>query len=234
MSFVASLPPPPSPAVDVQLSTDKSGYIIGEDTTAVLTAVVTDEYGDPIGGLGTGAFATTLNGSGDGITVTFVESGTPGTYTGNLDISGLTAGDHTVETTVTDSRLVSGNDSATFTMYEPGSGGTMHVGDLDADKVLANKNRWCAVFTVKIEDSSGNPVSGADVFFSVSGAGSGYGQAITGGDGTASYQTDWINGSGSVTFTVNDVTHATHTYSPADNHDPDGDSDGTSISILGP
>jgi len=119
-------------------------------------------------------------------------------------------------------------------MNEPGSGETMHVGDLDADIVLANKNRWCAVFTVKIEDSSDNPVGGADVSFSVSGLENGSGQAITGSDGTASYQTGWFNGSGSVTFTVNDVTHATLTYNAGDNHDPDGDSDGTSITISGP
>jgi hypothetical protein len=119
-------------------------------------------------------------------------------------------------------------------MYEPGSGGMMHVGDLDADIVLANKNRWCAVFTVKIEDSNEIPVGGADVSFSLSGDDSGNGQAITGSDGTASYQTGWINGSGSFTFTVNDVTLATYTYSPGDNHDPDGDSDGTSITASGP
>jgi len=199
---------------------------------AVLTAVVTDEYGDPISGLGAGAFATALDGAG--VTVTFSESATSGTYTGNLVISGLTAGNYTAETTVTDSRLASGSDSAMFSMNEPGAGGTMHVGDLDADIVLANKNRWCAVFTVKIEDSDDIPVSGADVSFSVSGAMSVSGQAITASDGTVSYQAGWINGSGSVTFTVNDVTHATLTYDPLGNHDPDGDSDGTSISISGP
>jgi len=234
-TFIASLPappPPPDPAVDVQLSTDKSGYIIGEDTTAVLTAVVTDEYGDPISGLAASAFATALNGGG--VTVTFSEGATSGTYTGNLVISGLTAGDYAVETTVIDTRAVSGSGSATFAMYEPGAGGTMHVGDLDADIVLANKNRWCAVFTVKIEDSSENPVSGADVSFSLSGAQSGSGQVTTGSDGTASYQTGWINGSGSMTFTVNDVTLATYTYSPGDNHDPDEDSDGTSITASEP
>jgi len=235
LNFVASTgapPAPPDPAVDVQLSTDKSGYIVGEDTTAVLTAVVTDESGDPISGLGAGAFVTTLDGGG--VVVTFSESATNGNYTGNLVISGLTAGDYTVETTVTDARLISGDGSATFAMYEPGAGGTMHVGDLDADIVLANKNRWCAVFTVKIEDSSEIPVGGADVSFTVSGAMSVNGQAITGGDGTVSYQTGWVNGSGSVTFTVNDVTLATYTYSPGDNHDPDEDSDGNSITASGP
>jgi hypothetical protein len=38
----------------------------------------------------------------------------------------------------------------------------------------------------------------------------------------------------SVTFTVSDVSHATHTYQLADNHDPDGDSDGTQIVVYKP
>lgn len=233
VNFIASTgppPPPPDPAVDVQLSTDKSAYIIGEDVTAVLTAVVTDEYGDPISGLA-GSFVTTLDGGS--VSPGFSE-GSAGTYTGSVSLDGLLAGDHTVQTVVTDSRGIEGSGSAMFSMNEPGAGGTMHVGDLDANIVLANKNRWCAEFTVKIVDSNGNPVNGADVSFSLSGNDSGSGQVTTGSDGTASYQAAWINGSGSVTFTVTDVTHATLTYSPGDNDDPDGDSDGTSITATGP
>jgi hypothetical protein len=39
---------------------------------------------------------------------------------------------------------------------------------------------------------------------------------------------------GSMTWTVDDVTHATLTYAPGDNTDPDGDSDGTSITVNKP
>jgi hypothetical protein len=38
----------------------------------------------------------------------------------------------------------------------------------------------------------------------------------------------------SLTFTVAGVAHARLTYSPADNQDPDGDSDGTSITVAMP
>jgi hypothetical protein len=38
----------------------------------------------------------------------------------------------------------------------------------------------------------------------------------------------------SVVLTVEGVSHATLSYDPAANHDPDGDSDGTSISIHSP
>jgi hypothetical protein len=37
-----------------------------------------------------------------------------------------------------------------------------------------------------------------------------------------------------VTFTVQDVAHATFAYQAADNADPDGDSDGTAISVNKP
>jgi hypothetical protein len=37
-----------------------------------------------------------------------------------------------------------------------------------------------------------------------------------------------------VNFTVNNVTHATLTYNAADNHDPDGDSNGTVIVVNKP
>ncbi len=38
----------------------------------------------------------------------------------------------------------------------------------------------------------------------------------------------------SVTFIVDNVTHATFSYNSGDNHDPDSDSDGTSIILLSP
>jgi len=37
-----------------------------------------------------------------------------------------------------------------------------------------------------------------------------------------------------VTFTVGNVTHATLTYNSAQNHDPDGDSNGTLITLSRP
>ena len=38
----------------------------------------------------------------------------------------------------------------------------------------------------------------------------------------------------SVTFAVTSISHASYTYEPATNHDPDGDSNGTSITIAAP
>ena len=103
---------PPSPAVNVDVSTDKTNYVSGSDTTAVLTVAVKDENSSAISGLDSSAFVTVLN---DITTaVVFAETATPGTYTGTLDISGFVDGTYTVGVTVTDTRSISGMGSASF------------------------------------------------------------------------------------------------------------------------
>jgi hypothetical protein len=115
------------PAVNVVLSTDKTEYLSGTDTTATLTAVVTDETAAAISGLNSTAFVTTLDGAS--ASVTFSETASPGTYTGDLNIVGLAVGSHTAEVTVTDTSNVSGSDSATFSIVSetplPGGTGTI-------------------------------------------------------------------------------------------------------------
>jgi hypothetical protein len=43
-----------------------------------------------------------------------------------------------------------------------------------------------------------------------------------------------MDGGSSVTFAVDGVAHSSLTYDATDNHDPDGDSDGTSITVSKP
>jgi len=54
---------------------------------------------------------------------------------------------------------------------------------------------------------------------------------MTGDDGTVTFTTGTIRGGSSVTFSVDNVSD-TLTYVPSDNHDEDGDSDGTTITVL--
>jgi len=202
---------PPPPAVNVVLSTDKTDYVSGTDDTAVLTAVVTDETGAAISGLTGTAFATTLNGTLV-TTVTFTETATVGTYTGNLDISD---GTHTVEVTVTDSRDLSGSGSATFTVgpapAEPtsatvvtvtkpsGTDGYATEGGRNSDKHL--------LITVALVDDLGNQVGGASVSIDLFRDGSfvASGTATTGTNGTVTFTLKNAR-SGCYTTTVTDVT----------------------------
>jgi len=84
---------PPEPAVNLELSNDKNDYKITE--TATLTAVVSDELGNPITTLGPEAFMTKLyeeelypTSPIDG-NVTFLPTPPDGTYTGILSFSDL-------------------------------------------------------------------------------------------------------------------------------------------------
>ena len=57
----------------------------------------------------------------------------------------------------------------------------------------------------------------------------------TDSNGQCSLTSSLLGGkTGSVTFTVNGVTHGTFSYDPANNSDPEGDSDGSAITISQP
>jgi hypothetical protein len=75
-------------------------------------------------------------------------------------------------------------------------------------------------------------LSNATVSGTWSGGTSGPASCITNSSGQCQVNTgDMKKNKKTVTFTVNNVTHATYTYNAAANHDPDGDSDGTSITV---
>jgi len=106
---------------------------------------------------------------------------------------------------------------------------TMHIADLDALAVPMPRN-WTATVTATVRDSAGAPVSSATV------TGSWKSRLVstctTGADGTCSVTT--TTKANSEQFTVTGVTHASLTYDPAANTDPDGDSNGTFIRIRRP
>jgi hypothetical protein len=117
----------------------------------------------------------------------------------------------------------------------PGSGTTMHVGDLDGASSPSNRNRWDATVTIAVHDASENPVVGATVNGIWSNGASGSGSCVTGDTGGCSIAKSNIKGGqSSVSFTVDSISHASMTYQSSANHDPDGDSDGTSIVISKP
>lgn len=115
----------------------------------------------------------------------------------------------------------------------PGGSGTMHTADLDGFASTAGRNRWNASISILVHDENENPLSEVTVSGTWSGDASGNGTCITGGDGTCIISLNQLkNNVSSVTFSLDDLTHAVNIYSPADNHDPDGD--GTTIVILQP
>jgi bacillolysin len=111
---------------------------------------------------------------------------------------------------------------------------TMHVGDLD--RASANNGKtWTATVTVQVDDEGHGPVSGASVTGAWSDGASGTAGCVTAANGRCSVSKTGIpKKSGSATFTVTGVTHATRVYQSSANHDPDGDSSGTAVTVLKP
>lgn len=112
----------------------------------------------------------------------------------------------------------------------PAPTSSMHVGDLDGTAV-PNHNKWDATVTVLIVSSSGSPVANATVSGSWDVAGSS--SCTTNSSGLCSMTVVRLRSS-SATFTVSNVSASGYTYDAGANTDPDGDSNGTSITILRP
>ena len=87
---------------------------------------------------------------------------------------------------------------------------------------------------ITVHDSGHNSVADATVNGSWSAGASGSNSCVTNSSGQCSITKNNINkNSSSAVFTVDSITHASLAYDSA-NHDPDGDSDGTTIIIAKP
>lgn len=113
---------------------------------------------------------------------------------------------------------------------------TLHVGDLDGAGTSQGGGKWTASVTITVHDNNHNPVVDATVSGNWGGeGGSGPGSCVTNASGQCTVQfTDISNGNKSISFAVGNLTHASLTYLATDNHDPDGDSDGTLITVNKP
>ncbi len=110
-----------------------------------------------------------------------------------------------------------------------GGGGdtTISVTDLDGSKKLSKKS-WTATATITVKDGDGNLVSGAKVDGKFNTA---VISCTTGTTGQCSVSISLKTTVTSATFTVNNLTLTGYTYNAAANSDPDGDSNGTTITI---
>ena len=111
---------------------------------------------------------------------------------------------------------------------------TMHVGDLDGTAATVRKG-WKATVTITVHDQNNQALPNATVQGTWSGGYAGVVTVTTGSNGQAVMSTGNISAKkNSVTFTVNNIARAGFTYSPNNNHDIDGESNGTTITILRP
>lgn len=105
----------------------------------------------------------------------------------------------------------------------------IHIGDLDGTRSVSKKN-WSASVTVVVHDASEKLMSGAVVTggWSVGGTSS----CTTSRSGLCTISKSGISlGTTSVTFTVSGITLTGYGYASVANHDVDGGSNGTTITI---
>jgi PKD repeat protein len=105
----------------------------------------------------------------------------------------------------------------------------MHVGDLDRARTV-QQSTWTATVTIGVHGSSHDPVASVSVNGSWNNGTTA--ACTTNASGQCVVSRAGIpKNTGSVIFTITNLTRPTFMYKPADNHDPDGDSNGTAITV---
>ncbi len=112
---------------------------------------------------------------------------------------------------------------------------SIHTSDLDGQTIPSSRSRWHAAVIVEIHDGNHLPMAGITVTGEWSNGASGSRSCTTDASGTCSLiKTNIASGSNSVLLTITSATGSGWSYQPSANHDPDGDSDGTSITVFAP
>lgn len=102
---------------------------------------------------------------------------------------------------------------------------TVHIGDLDG------RSRRGRVFVdIWVHDSSHNPVEGATISIAWEGA-VGPASCLTGPGGSCTVRTKNVSSPATVTLIVTGVSAPAGPYDSTSNHDPDGDSNGTYLTV---
>jgi hypothetical protein len=112
---------------------------------------------------------------------------------------------------------------------------TLHVADLDGASAAQNKNKWEASVSIVVVDGEQVPLADAVVSATWSQGQLGPATCTSDANGVCSLSSGHVDSEvGSVALTVDAVDHDTHSYDAGANGDPDGDSDGTQITINQP
>lgn len=117
----------------------------------------------------------------------------------------------------------------------PSPNPTLHVGDLDGAGSSLNNSFWRASITITVHNSSHNPLANAKVTGSWSGGPTGTSSCTTDTSGKCTILKNLSKKKfASAIFSVTNVTLSGYTYDSGANHDPDGDSNGTTITVYRP
>jgi aqualysin 1 len=108
----------------------------------------------------------------------------------------------------------------------------LHVGDLEGSATVNGNKSWNASFTVLVHGTAHGPIANATVSVSWSGAQTGSGSCLTGSTGQCTITRNNLGRTtSSITFRVGNVTRSGGTYTATANHDANGNSNGTNLTV---
>jgi uncharacterized protein YkwD len=117
----------------------------------------------------------------------------------------------------------------TATPTQVPNGVRVHVGDIDAITMTVSGEQWRLWMRVYVHDVNHQPVAGATVHAGFTNGG--LGTCVTASNGACNIMSPVYSGPGTRWGWVRNITRAGVTYYNVANHDPDGTSTGTSISM---
>jgi hypothetical protein len=169
-------------------------------------------------------------------TVTDLAAGTQTTVTIDWNTSGRSIGEHIIIANhdLGDDDPLNDQTMTTATVSAPPLPDEIHVGDLDGS--VSNDGRtWSGTVAITVHDPTHGAVSGASVLGAWSRDAGITTECVTDSSGTCTVSFAGLRKNiPSIAFTVSSVSVAGQTYVSGDNHDPDGDSDGATITVSKP
>ena len=200
---------------------DSATTTAGTPVTISVLANDTDIDGDPlaVASVSTPAHGTAVTNANGTITYT------PAAGYSGPDAFGYTA---------TDGSATSNVATVSITVNAAPPSNPFHIGDLDASASKSGKT-WTAHVTIRVDNAAHAALSGVLVTGTWSNGATGTVSCTTTTAGTCTVQKAKIATTvASVRFTVTGASRSGFTYTPASNHDPETDSNGTTIVVVRP
>ena len=231
-------PPPPPPSTDVAVTGVSAPASVTQGNTASVVVSIQNTGTVNV----TQTFNVTLTDATDAVaigtqSVAGLLAGATTTRTFSWNTTGASLGSHTLTAShnFTDDNAANNQASTTSSVLAPSV--NIHIGDLDAFP-SNDGTTWSATVEITVHDATHNPLNGATIVGTWSRSGLNSDTCTSGdlgGNGTCIVLFPNLKRSvKSVSFTVASVTMAGKTYVAASNHDPDGDSNGTTIKVSRP
>lgn len=232
--------PPPVPYTDVAVTSVSVPANVTQGTTATVSVTVKNVGNQNVAS----SFDVSLRDATDNVSlgsqaVASLDVGATATRTFSWNTSAATIGSHSLVGSQSFGDGNSANDalSAASNVNAPAPAVPMHVGDLDGSG-SNDGTTWSATVEITVHGSDHSPLNGATVVGSWSVSGLNADTCTTGelgGNGTCVVLFPSLKKNvKSLTFTVTSVTAAGQTYSQSANHDVDGSSNGTKVTIKRP